>query len=214
VGEKTRAQMGKLVPILTIALILFLGFFAFRNGFIGMGATGAVTLANTSLVSNLLIDDKILIPIDHSTLGMGSGEKIVIETDGRTINISGGIELKDFDGMVEWNGDTIVAEGSMEALSGTGLDITWTRKDKAIVTITSGLAEIPKIELDSLSRDATGRITLEGRLSFQLNKTPLTIKDFSGRVYLQHANNETTLGLEGTAEHVNIEEENIIKALV
>jgi hypothetical protein len=214
-GENTKAAMRiQILPLLTIVLLLTLGFFAFRGGFTGMDATGLVTLGNTSLMSSLLISDEISIAIDHSMLTVNSGEKIVIETDGRTINVSGGLDLRDFDGTVEWDGDAIVAEGSMESLSGGGVDIIWKQREKAVITMTSGLAEVHALELGSFSRDATGRIALEGRLSFQLNQTPLAIKDFSGRVYLQHVNNDTTLGLEGTAGHVSIEAENIIKALI
>ena len=213
VGTRKKAIVGKLIPVLAGALILLLGFFAFRGGFGGIGATGAVTLKNTSINANFLIEE-ISINVDNNNLALSSGEKVIIETDGRTINITGNLDLIDFKGTVEWDGEKMITRGSMEELHREGLNIVWKKREKATITLTSGLAEIPTMELPSLDRIANGRITFEGSYSILLNETPISIKGFKGRVYLQRANDYTSLGLEGTAKQVRIDEENLLKKIV
>jgi hypothetical protein len=207
-------QLNRVIPAATVALLLVLGFFAFKNGF-GLGPTGAVTLGNTSILGNLLIpaDDELTLDVENALIRFSSAQTINIETNGREMSAFSGIWINDFEGTVEWNGERIVVTGTMESANGNGLSIAWTKRERATITLTEGVADIATLNLSSFNRDATGRVTLENRWSTALNETPFAMEDFEGRMYLQRLNNETSLGFEGRAEEVGIETENILKIL-
>ncbi len=205
----------RILPIATVAALLFFGFFAFRNG-ISFSPTGAATLENTSLIGILLIgdDDDISIPVDHALVRFYSPDTIFFKTSGRTLNVTGKIWVDDFDGSVAWDGEQIIVEGTMKSAHGTGLDVTWTRREHTTITLMNGVADVDRMNLSSLVRSsATGRVTLENRWTAQLNETPFRMNDFDGRLYLQRINNETSLGLEGWADSLKIEEKNLLKKL-
>lgn len=213
-GVATRAQVGRrFIPLFTGVLILVLGFFAFRNG---LGLTGAVTLGNTTIISSLLIDDDatVSIPVQRATVRFSSPESIRISTAGREINLTGSLELRDFDGFVAWDDEQLIAEGTMESAHGAGLDITWTRRERTFITLPSGLADVTTVNLTSFKQKVTGRMTLEGRWTANVNQTPFSMGEFEGRAYLQRVNNQTLLGLEGSAETLGLDEDNLLKILV
>ncbi len=211
-GKQAQAR-NKIIPLATGALILLLGFFAFRNGF-GSTPTASVTLDDTALIGTFLINDQdISIPVSHTIVRFNSADPISFETGGREINVTGTLWLNDFTGTLAWNGEHVIVKGTMEAAHGAGLDIAWSSREKTVLTLTNGVADVSMMNLSSLALDATGRITLEHHWNTQLNDTPFRMSGFEGRVYIQRINNDTTLGLEGNAKSLSITEENLLKTL-
>lgn len=207
-----KAQLKRLVPIGTLLLIVILGFFAFRGG-IGLSPSGAVTLKNTSVLSTLVIVDDVRIPVENSIVRLSSSEMINIETDGRIINATNSLWLDDFAGIIEWDGERLLAKGTMKSANGAGVSISWTKLERSRIVLQNGVIDVASTNLSSFSRDATGRLTLEGRWTASLNETPLEVKNFDGRLYLQRLNNETSFTLEGRAGLVWVEEENFLRRL-
>ena len=207
-----KAQLKRLVPIGTLLLIVILGFFAFRGG-IGLSPSGAVTLKNTSVLSTLVIVDDVRIPVENSIVRLSSSEMINIETDGRVINATNSLWLDDFAGTIEWDGERLVAKGTMKSANGAGVSVSWTKRERSVITLQNGVMDVASTNLSSFSQDATGRLNLEGRWTASLNETPLEVKNFDGRLYLQRLNNETSFTLEGRAGMVWVEEENFLRRL-
>jgi len=211
-GKQAQAR-SKIIPLATGALILLLGFFAFRNGF-GTSPTASVTLDDTSLVGTFLINDQdISIPVSHTIVRFNSADPISFETGGKQISVTGTLWLNDFKGTVAWNGEQIVVKGTMESAHGAGLDIAWSDREKTVMTLTNGVADVSSMNLSSLALDASGRITLEQHWTAQLNATPFRMSGFEGRVYIQRINNDTTIGLEGNAKSLSITQKNLLKVL-
>ncbi len=197
------------ITMITAAVLLILGFFVFKMG--GSSPTGALTLENTTLISTFIVTKDISIPIDDTTVQLNSAEPILIKTEGREMNITGDIRLEHVEGRVLWDGEYIVLEGTLQSAHGSGIDITWTRRERTQITLTSGVVDVTNSSMASLEEPATGRITLEEKWTAELNETPLNMNDFKGRIYLQRINNATTLGFEGIAATLNIKEKNLLK---
>lgn len=215
--EEHRRIRLKITPIITIALLVLLGFFAFRNGFnFSLMPTGAVTLENTTIIATMLIptDNEISIPIKNAIVRISSSEIIQVFSGGREVNITERVWLQTFNGKLGWDTEKIVLEGTMEAAHAERTSISWPKRERAIIYITSGIADVAATNLSSFSETATGKIMLEKKWTAQLNQTPIAMKDFEGRVYLQRYNNETVLVFEGNAQALNIEEDNLLKKLV
>lgn len=212
-GSGRKAQIRRLVPIGTALLILILGFFAFRGG-VGLGPSGAVTLKNTSVLSTLVIADDISIPVEKTIVRLSSSELIHMETDGRELDASTSLWLDDFEGAVAWDGGKLVVKGTMKSANGNGVSVSWSKRERATITMQSGVVDVATTNLSSFSQEATGRLTLEGRWTAGLNGTPVEMADFEGRVYVQHLNNETSVTLEGRADQVSIEEDNLLRRLI
>lgn len=211
-GSGKKAQVRRLVPIGTALLILILGFFAFRGG-VGLGPSGAVTLRNSSVLSTLVIGDEISVPVENTIVRLSSSELIHMETDGRELDASTSLWLDDFEGTIAWDGEHLVVKGTMKSANGNGVSVSWSKRERATITMQSGVVDVATTNLSSFGQDATGRLTLEGRWTASLNETPVDLDDFEGRVYLQRLNNETSMTLEGRAEVVSIEEDNLLRSL-
>lgn len=211
-GSGRKAQIRRLVPIGTLLVVLILGFLAFRNGF-GIGPSGAVTLQNSSVLSTLVIEDDISIPVENTIVRLSSSELIHMETDGRELDASSSLWLDDFEGTIAWDEEKLVVKGTMKSANGNGVSVSWSKRERATITMQTGVVDVATTNLSSFSQDATGRLTLEGRWTAGLNETPVDIDDFEGRVYLQRLNNETSLTLEGAAGQVAIEQENFLRSL-
>lgn len=207
-----KAQVNRLVPIGTLLLIVILGFFAFRGG-VGLSPSGAVTLKNTSVLGTLVIVDDVRIPVENSIVRLSSSEMINIETDGRVMNATNSLWLDDFAGTIEWDGERLVAKGTMKSAHGAGVSVSWTKRERSVIVMQSGVMDVASTNLSSFSQDATGHLTLEGRWTARLNETPLEIEEFDGRLYLQRLNNETSFTLEGRAGLVWVKEENFLRRL-
>lgn len=209
----SKAQVKRLVPIGTLLLILILGFFAFRGG-VGLGPSGAVTLKNTSVLSTLVIEDDISIPVENTIVRLSSSDMINIETDGRVINATNSLWLEDFAGTIAWDGERLLAKGTMKSANGAGVSVSWTKRERSVIALQNGVMDVASTNLSSFRQDATGRLTLEGRWTASLNETPLDVENFDGRLYLQRLNNETSLTLEGRAGTVAIEEDNLLRRFI
>jgi hypothetical protein len=211
-GKQAQAR-NKIIPLATGALILLLGFFAFRNGF-GSTPTASVTLDDTTFIGTFLINEQdISIPVSHTIVRFTSADPISFETGGREINVTGTLWLNDFMGTITSNGEQIIVKGTMDAAHGAGLDIAWSRREKSTLLLTNGVADVSTMNLSSLALDATGRITLEHHWTAQLNETPFRMSGFNGRVYVQRINNDSTIVLEGDAKSLSITQKNLLKTL-
>ncbi len=210
-----KAQTGRrLVPIVTGALLLVLGFLAFRNSF-GFDPTGAVTLHNTTFSSTFFVNNQtVSIPVNDALVGFNSQEHIYINAGGREINITGSISVHHFDGMIMWDEERIIAKGTMDSIHGDNLDIAWKRRERATITLSSGVADIIGMNLSSFSEEIIGEVRLERRWSARVVDAPFAMTGFEGRAYFQRINNETILVFDGHADVFNVEEENLLKRLV
>jgi hypothetical protein len=199
------------MPAIALGALILLGIFAFRTTF-SLGPTGAATLNDATFIAILLIDGNIGIPVPHAIVRFNSPEFIKIQSSGREINTTGNLWLDNFDGTIRWNGEHLLAEGTMDSAHGAGLDITWPRRERTTILLNNGVADVAAMNLSSFKREATGRVTLENRWTARLNETPFSISNFDGRVYLQRINNETALVFEGRAA-LNIGAENLLKII-
>jgi hypothetical protein len=201
----------KAMPLVSVLVLLLLGVFAFRNG-VG-SPTAAVTLENTTLSGALILDRAIEIPVEYADIRFNSATNAILETSGRSINVSGSVFLQGFTGTIAWDGESLVLEGAMARAQGTGVDVVWAKQEQTTITFPNGLIDITAMNLSTFKQVTSGKVTLEGRWTAQLNETPVTLTDFSGRVYLQHVSNVTTFGIEGVADTLRIKDNNILKLM-
>ncbi len=205
-------RISRITPVLTVALILVLGFFAFRGGIGFLSPTGLVILENTTLTGSFYItDNKLAVSADNVEVKFSAPEVARIKTRSGEINGTGSFSINGFTGTIEWNGKTILLDGTMDSVHGSQLDITYTRKESTTITITAGSVEAPKVNISSFSSDLTGNLRLEGCWTVRTNETPISITDYEGSVIFQRINNETMLYLSGNADKIRVEQENILK---
>jgi hypothetical protein len=202
----------RITPVLTVALILVLGFFAFRGGFGFLSPTGLVVLENTTLTGSFYItNNKLAVSADNAAVKFSAPEVARIKTRNGQINGTGSFWIDGFTGTIEWNGKTIELDGTMDSVHGSQLDITYTMKESTTITLTAGSVEASKVNLSSFSSDLTGNLRLEERWTVRTNETPISMTDYEGSVIFQRVNNDTTLYLSGNAEKIRVEQENILK---
>ncbi len=205
----------RITPIVTVALILVLGFFAFRGGFGFFSPTGLAVLENATLIGSFYINDnKLAVSAENAAVKFSAPEVAVIKTRSGEINGTGSFWIDGFTGTIEWNGKTINLEGTMNSVHGSQLDITYTLKESTTITMTAGSVDASSVNLSSFSSDLTGNLRLEGRWNVKTNETPISMTNYEGRVTFQRVNNETTLYLSGNAEKIRVEQENLLKNVV
>ncbi len=202
----------RITPVLTAALILVLGFFAFRGGIGVLNPTGLMVLKNTTLTGTFYINDnKLGVSANNAAVKFSAPEVARIKTRGGQINGTGNFWIDGFTGTIAWNGKTIELDGTMASVHGNQLDITYTVREITTITLTAGSVEASKVNISSISSDLTGNLRLEGRWTIRTNETPISISGYDGSIIFQRVNNETTLYLSGNADKIRVEQENIIK---
>jgi hypothetical protein len=199
----------KLVPkkYLMIAGIIALAFLALIIG--SIQSSPGITLRNATVFGSLQIDDALSVPIKDAQLRVSSGEPIIFKTGGRKINTTGTITMQNVDGTLKWTGRQFVIQGTMESVQGTGISITWTRTERTSVSFANGTIDITGLQLPGLNRKGKGTLSLERKLTLQLNNTPISINDFEGRLYIQHIDGQTSVSLDGNAEELKVRHKNI-----
>ncbi|MEM2916252.1 MAG: hypothetical protein QXT19_02760 [Candidatus Woesearchaeota archaeon] len=205
-------RVRRLIPVLTWALILVLGFFAFRGGIGFLSPTGLVVLQNTTLTGSFYINDnKLAVTADNADIKFSAPVSAIIKTRNGEINGTGSFSISKFSGTIAWNGKTIELDGTMASVHGSQLDITYTRKESTTITLVAGSIEVSKVNLSSFSSDLTGNLRLEDRWTVRTNETPISISGYEGSVIFQRVNNDTILYLSGNAEKIRVEQKNILK---
>jgi hypothetical protein len=202
----------RIVPGITIAIILLLAVFAFRTGFSILSPTGLVSLENTTMTGSFDISKTdTAVSADHTTVKFSAPEGAKITTKTDEINSSGSFSITDFVGTIRWDTENIILEGDMESLAGNQLSIKFTNRESATITMKAGSIEALTVNMSSFSEKLTGSIRLENRFTLKLNQTPVDIGDYSGTVHIQRVNNVTTMMLNGRSDTAKVTQENILK---
>ena len=202
----------RIVPGITIAVILLLSVLAFRNGFSILSPTGLVSLENTTMAGSFdITKTDTTVSADHTTVKFSApeGAKIMTRTD--EINSSGSFSITDFVGTIRWDTEKIILEGNMEGLQGNQLSIKFTNRENSIITMKAGSVEALTVNMSSFSEKLTGSIRLENRFTLKLNQTRVDLGDYNGNVHMQRVNNITTMMLNGRSDSAKVTQENILK---
>ncbi len=209
-GPFTRGN--RIVPGITVAIILLLSVLAFRNGFSILSPTGLVSLENTTMAGSFdITKTDTTVSADHTTVKFSApeGAKIMTRTD--EINSSGSFSITDFVGIIRWDTKQIILEGNMEGLQGNQLSIKFTNRESSTITMKAGSVEALTVNMSSFSEKLTGSIRLENRFTLKLNQTPVDLGDYNGNVHIQRVNNVTTMMLNGRSDSAKVTQENILK---
>jgi hypothetical protein len=212
VVEGTFTRGNRIVPGITIAVILLLSVLAFRNGFSILSPTGLVSLENATMAGSFdITKTDTTVSADHTTVKFSApeGAKIMTRTD--EINSSGSFSITDFVGTIRWDTKQIILEGNMEGLQGNQLSIKFTNRESSTITMKAGSIEALTVNMSSFSEKLTGSIRLENRFTLKLNQTKVDLGDYSGNVHIQRVNNVTTMMLNGKSDSAKVTQENILK---
>ncbi|MEM4240441.1 MAG: hypothetical protein QXM31_04220 [Candidatus Woesearchaeota archaeon] len=211
-AEASLQRGRRIVPGLTIAIILILAVLAFRNGFSLLSPTGLVALENTSFTGTFDITNiTVTIPAEHTSIRFSAPEPARIITKTGEINGSGNFEITDFVGIISWDGKALQLVGNMESMTNGQVSVRFLIRESSTIVLTAGSIEATSANMSVFSRDLTGSIRLEDRWTIKLAETPLTVKGYRGSAHFQRIKNITTMMLKGSADNARIEQENFIK---
>ncbi len=138
----------RLVPGITIAIIVLLAVLAFRNGFSIRNPTGLVALENTTMTGNFDITNiSVTIPAEHISIRFSAPEPARIITKTNEMNGSGNFWIDDFGGIIAWDGKTLQMVGDMESLNGNQLSIKFTLRQSATIILKAGSIEATNVNM-------------------------------------------------------------------
>jgi hypothetical protein len=201
-----------IVPGLAVALIAVLAVLAFRNGFSLLSPTGLVALDNSTFTGNFdITKTSVTIPADHATVKVSAPEPVRIITKSNDMNGTGSFLIEDFAGIITSDGKTLQLVGDMESINGERLSIKFNIRQSTTMILKAGSMEATNVNMTVFSRDLTGSIRLENRWTIKLNQTPVSLRDYKGKVHMQRIGNTTTMMMDGNADNLKIEQKNFIK---
>ncbi|MEM4247613.1 MAG: hypothetical protein QXF14_04855 [Candidatus Woesearchaeota archaeon] len=210
--ETTLPRGKKLIPGITVIMVIILAVLAFRNGFGIISPTGLVALENTTFVGTFDITNiSVTIPAEHTTVKFSAPQPARIMTKNGEINGSGNFEITDFVGILVWDGSTMQLVGNMETLSNGQVSVRFLNRESTTIILNAGSIEATSANMSIFTKDLTGKIRLENKWTINLDKTPVTLRGYKGKAHFQRINNITTMMLDGNSANARIEQENFLK---
>lgn len=139
-----------------------------------------------------------------------NAESLLIVTDAMDIEISlkGPITLKDFRGYAVWKDSTFYLEGQLYEYLSDYIKIDWKTQQSMKVKINDGTITINKVVLDSWDVVVSGDIGIDSKMTLNLDKERIYIKDYKGPFEVSINNSINNIKLDGTTSLFSAETEN------
>ena len=138
------------------------------------------------------------IPVNGLNIRIEAEQLVIVSSDmDITISLNTPMELKEFKGNIVWEDSKLMLQGGLSEYLADYVKINWKDPKDLSLRIEKGSVKIGDVIINELNGIASGKIEVSSKMTLNLDKDVISIKDYKGIFESYVDNNINTIKLDG-----------------